>query len=283
MEANIVRAGFAQTEPVFGRPVENLERARVWVERAAPYDVLVLPELFASGYVFESRAEVESLAEARGGPTHAQLAAWAKASGGWIVAGFPERDGDRVFDSAWIVGPDGTATTYRKIHRFGDETRWFDAGDEPPRAPSIETAAGTFRVGVMICFDWFFPEVARSLALAGAEVILHPSNLVLPHCQEAMRTRCLENRVFAVTANRTGDDVRTAERRLHFTGRSQIVDPTGNVLSRATEDGECVDVREFDLRAARDKRVTPQNDLFGDRRPSLYGGWAEPGGDPTRA
>lgn len=131
--------------------------------------------------------------------------------------------------------------------------------------------AGTFRVGVMICFDWYFPETARCLALGGTEVVLHPSNLVLPHCQEAMKTRCLENRVFAVTANRVGDDVRSVDRRLHFTGSSQIVDPLGGVVVRVGEDRECVEVREIDLQQARDKRVTPLNDLFADRRPKLYG------------
>jgi predicted amidohydrolase len=122
----------------------------------------------------------------------------------------------------------------------------------------------------MICFDWLFPESARCLSLDGALVLLHPSNLVLPFCQDAMRTRCLENRVFAVTANRCGEDARGGER-LRFTGASQITGPRGEVLARAPADRECVEVVEIDLEEARDKRVTSRNDLFGSRRPAAYG------------
>jgi predicted amidohydrolase len=128
---------------------------------------------------------------------------------------------------------------------------------------------GQAKVGILICFDWRFPEAARSVALRGADVIAHPSNLVLPHCQESMRTRALENRVFAATANRVGEDVRTGVR-LGFTGKSQVVDPTGRVLWRAGARAPVARLVELDLALARNKRVTKRNDLFADRVPGLY-------------
>jgi predicted amidohydrolase len=123
----------------------------------------------------------------------------------------------------------------------------------------------------MICFDWLFPESARCLALDGADILLHPSNLVLPYCQDAMRTRCLENRVFAVTANRCGAEEGRGEQ-LRFTGSSQVTGPRGEVLSRAPEHREHLEVLEIDLAQARDKRVTPRNDLFASRQPDTYDG-----------
>ena len=120
----------------------------------------------------------------------------------------------------------------------------------------------------MICFDWRFPETARSLALLGADLIAHPSNLVLAHCPQAMITRCLENRVFAVTADRVGTEDRMGV--LKFIGQSQIVDPDGNILVRASETEEEVQIVEIDLEKARDKFLTPNNHIFKDRREDLY-------------
>ena len=122
----------------------------------------------------------------------------------------------------------------------------------------------------MICFDWRFPETARTLALAGADLIAHPSNLVLPHCPQAMVTRCLENRVFAITADRTGVEERVHGHPLHFIGQSQVVDPDGNVLYRASKNDEEVRVVEIDINKARDKSINSKNDLFEDRRHDLY-------------
>jgi len=122
----------------------------------------------------------------------------------------------------------------------------------------------------MICFDWIFPETTRILALKGADVICHCANLVLPYCQEAMVTRCLENRVFAVTANRTGTETR-GEKSLHFTGKSQITGPDGSILYRAGEATEECGVVEIDPTLARNKVINPYNDAFGSRRNEYYG------------
>jgi predicted amidohydrolase len=261
MSAIIVAA--VQTAPVFGDVTGNVERALALVPDAC--DLAVLPELCTTGYQFVSRAEARSLAETvPDGPTCARLRAFAAARGTHVVAGLAERHGEQVFNSAVLFQPDGGWGLYRKVHLFWEEKMLFDAGD---RGFPVFAAAGA-TVGLMICFDWIFPEAARSLALAGATLICHPSNLVLPHCPDAMITRCLENRVFAVTANRVGAENRTGTP-LRFIGLSQIVSPQGKRLVRLEADAEGAAVVLLDPATA-DRRITPRNDLLADRRPEMY-------------
>lgn len=125
---------------------------------------------------------------------------------------------------------------------------------------------------MLICFDYMFPEAARILALKGAQIICHPANLVLPiYGQEITKSRAIENRVFWIMANRCGQDKRD-NKELNFTGESQIVDPTGKILFRASADEEILKVMEIDPKAANNKWVTEANDLFADRRADLYRG-----------
>ena len=266
---DIFRVVVAQTRPHFGEVERNVTEALRLVDRAlgaSQAHLVVLPELFHTGYVFRSRSEARALAEdPRRGPTAAALATFARARGVTVVAGFCERAGRALHNSAIWVDGRGTRGVYRKVHLFDSEKRWF----QPGRDPWPVFRCGPARVGILICFDWRFPEAARSVALRGAEVIAHPSNLVLPHCQESMRTRALENRVFAATANRVGEDVRPGAR-LGFTGKSQVVDPKGDVLWRAGARAPAARLVELDLALARDKRVTKRNDLFSDRVPGLY-------------
>lgn len=266
---DVLRIVVAQTRPHFGEVERNLTEALRLVDRALGgkrADLVVLPELFHTGYVFRSRAEARALAEdPRRGPTAKALAAFARSRQLMVVAGFCERAGRLLHNSAIWVDARGTRGVYRKVHLFDSEKRWF----APGRDPWPVFRCGPAKVGILICFDWRFPEAARSVALRGADVIAHPSNLVLPHCQESMRTRALENRVFAATANRVGEDVRPGVR-LGFTGKSQVVDPTGRVLWRAGARAPVARRLELDLALARDKRVTKRNDLFADRVPGLY-------------
>jgi predicted amidohydrolase len=183
-----------------------------------------------------------------------------------IVAGLPERSGSRYFNSAIIVGSTGFIGCYRKTHLFFEETVFFTSGDTGFQVWDI----GAAKLGVMVCFDWFYPEAARTLALKGAEVIAHPSNLVLPHCPEAMVTRCLENRVFSVTANRTGSEARGGKPPLTFIGQSEIVTPRGQVLHRAGREQDELTVVEIEPAEARSKRLNEYNDLLKDRRSSYY-------------
>src|SRR5262249_1905702 len=142
----------------------------------------------------------------------------------------------------------------------------FDAGETAPPVLHVSDVG----VGLMICFDWVFPEVARTLALRGAQILAHPSNLVMPWCQAAMLTRSLENRVFSIPATRTGSEPKPDGSTTTFPGRSQVVSPRGELLLRAPQTGELAAAIEIDPAEALDKHINPRNDLFAERRPELY-------------
>jgi len=261
-----MKAGFFQFNTAFGKKQENFEKIRRAVSDNAT-DLLVLPEFFATGYQFISQEEVANLSEpVPQGETTEFLAGLSKERGMYIVAGLPERDGNIFYNSAVLTGPDGFIGLYRKTHLFFEENLFFTPGNSGFRV--WDTKIG--RIGIMVCFDWFFPESSRTLALRGAEVIAHPSNLVLPYCPQSMPVRCLENRVYAITANRTGREQRGDKPVLTFIGQSQITSPQGEILVRAGIDDELLGTADLDLSRARDKKLNDFNDLLKDRRPALY-------------
>lgn len=260
------RVGFFQFAPRFGDIAANLLTV-VSALRNARADIIVLPELAFTGYYFEDRAELASMAE---DPSESALISslveLCRDRDFFLVFGFAEKSADRIFNSALVVGPDGLVHTYRKLHLFNTEKEYFDPGDTPLETVDLRGV----KIGAMVCFDWAFPEVARVLALEGADLLCHPSNLVLSHCQNAMLTRCLENSVFAVTANRFGSDIRPRGT-LTFTGQSQLAGPGGELIFRAQPDQEILFITDIDLGKARDKSMYDKNDLFEDRRPGHYG------------
>lgn len=259
--------GYAQFEPRFGNRMANYAAIKHLAEEGKAADLLVFPELCVSGYDFRDREELASLAEPfEQGPTSLVSKELAETHQTTIVIGYPESAGTHIYNSCVLATPDGTLANYRKPHLFSRESRIFTPGDAPP--PVIDTPAG--KVGLMICLDWLFPEAARILALNGAQIIAHPSNLVLPHCQQAMVTRSLENGVFSITANRIGTEERT-DRSLTFTGASQVLGPRGERLASAPTDAEHLGLAEVDVAKADDKMITEENHLLGDRRPELYG------------
>ncbi len=264
-----MNVGYLQTSPVFGKPRENYDQVeRILSQYDGPksIDLLVLPELFPSGYTFVSPEEAESLAEPAEGPTAEFLRSLAAKTGGLVVAGFAERDGSRVYNSSLVVNAEAVVGRYRKIHLFNKETLFFSPGESEPPVYDV----GGIKIGVMICFDWFFPETMRILMLKGAQVVAHPSNLVLPYCQDAMKTRCLENRLFAVTANRIGREERGEDNFL-FTGASQITALDGRVLSSAPSQEIFIDTASIEPEQAAGKSINPYNDLIENRRTELYG------------
>jgi predicted amidohydrolase len=260
-----MRIAFVQINCRFMERERNVRRALQLIasERA---DLYILPELFSSGYLFMSREEVQSVAESfPEGPTCQALMEASKRHQCHIVAGLAEQAGGQIYNSSILVGPQGYRATYRKIHLFDEEKLWFTPGDRPFAAHDI----GPAKLGMMICFDWIFPESMRSLTLAGADIICHSANLVLPYCQKAMTTRCLENGVYAITANRTGTD-RRGDKSWHFTGASQITGPRGEVLAQAGKSMEEIKVVTVDPLKAREKWLNPRNHLLQDRRPGFY-------------
>jgi predicted amidohydrolase len=261
----IVTAGFYQFAPERSRPDLNLARVESAV-RSARVSLLVCPELCLTGYLFLDRDELMSVAEpVPDGPSSARLRDLARETGTGIVAGLAERDGARVYNAAALFAPDGAVTVYRKAHLFGTENQVFDRAGPTPRVASV---AG-LRVGIMICYDWMFPEMARILALEGADVIAHPANLVRPYCQDAMVTRSIENIVYTVTASRTGAET-VDGLTLRFMGRSQIVSPLGERLATADPVEECVGRAKLRPALAREKRINEHNDILADRRTDLY-------------
>ena len=261
-----MRVGYYQYTPQFGEVEKNLDVVIGRLE-SIDCDLLVLPELAMTGYQFCSIEEVEKLSEpVPHGSTTCRLAQLAKRRNCYIVAGLPERHANQLFNSAILVGPSGFLGVYRKVHLFFEETLFFSPGDLGFHVWDIRDS----KIGLLICFDWFYPEAARTLALKGADILCHPSNLVLPHCPDAMVTRCLENRVFSITANRIGEEARGGKPALQFIGKSEIISPTGKILHRTPEDQSELVVIDIDPKEARDKMLNPYNDLLRDRRLLYY-------------
>ena len=261
----MLRIAVGQMEPIIGDLKGNLQKMSNLLKIATDeeVDILVLPELLNSGYVFESKEEAESLSEEiPKGPFSKKLKKWSE-NGGMVVAGLCERTENALHNSAAIFSKGNHVSTYRKIHLFDEELLWFSAGE---KETPIVTHNG-YRFGVIICYDWAFPELTRVLALNGAQVILHPANLILTslYCSKAMITRSIENRVFTATASRIG-----MERGLHFLGASQITDPRGHVLLSMDDKETGVSWIEIDPAVADDKTISKRNDVLKDRKPNLY-------------
>ena len=176
-----------------------------------------------------------------------------------------EKEGENIYNAAMIVSNEGVIEVYRKIHLYYREKLWFTPGNKPLKVYDINGV----KIGIMICFDWIFPETSRTLSLLGADIIVHPANLVLPYCQNAMITRCLENRVFAVTSNRIGEEKRGSDH-FKFTGRSQITSYNGEVLSSAPSDKPYVDFIDINIDKARNKNLNEFNNILEDRKPNFY-------------
>ena len=261
------KLGYYQFQPEFLNPEANLDKVSKKIEQAEDFDLLVLPELANSGYTFVKHSEVEKAAESiPEGTFVTKLRELAEEKNGYIVSGVCEKKGSAFFNSAVLVGPDNFLYVYRKVHLFDREKLFFQQGDGPFKVHKIREA----RVGVLICFDWIFPEATRILALKGMTVLAHSANLVLPFCQTAMLARSVENKIFTLTANRIGTEI-NGDVTLSFTGKSQITSPKMEVLSQASEDKEAMEFVSIDPKIAENKNLNTRNNLFLDRRTELYG------------
>ena len=261
-----MKIGFIQFKPEFGDKEYNINKTLKLINDGKEADLLVLPELCNTGYLFENLTELDELAEEI--PNGKTTQAWiqkAKETKTYIVAGICERLQNNFYNSSVLIGPKGFVDVYRKIHLFDNEKKFFKLGMGPLKVYDIGKAI----IGMMICFDWAFPETARILALKGAEIICHPSNLVLTYAQKSMLSRSIENRIFTITANRIGADIRLNSK-LSFTGNSQITSPKMEILTQAQDDTEEVVVIEIDPKIAQNKMITPNNHVFKDRRIDLY-------------
>ncbi len=265
-----MKIGFLQFEPILGDREANMKKIGRLLNTDAETGLIVLPELCHSGYNFASREQAWETSEEIGKGVFVEfLVSLARERRCHIVAGINERDKDRLYNASVLVGPEGVIGKYRKMHLFWNEPDIFQAGDLGLPVFDI----GSCRIGMLICFDWIFPEVWRILALKGADLVCHPSNLVLPgFCQKAIPVHAMINRIYIITANRIG-----TEGELTFTGLSVIADPKGEVIAQAAQNTEVIKVAEMDLNLARDKMMTPRNHVFKDRRPEEYRLLCEPG------
>ena len=260
-----MRLGICQINPVFGDKKKNIEKVVDLLERKGDGDFLVLPELFNTGYNFISREEAYSFAENDTGETITILKDITRKKKMGIYAGVAEKEGNNLYNSSYLIANGDVIGKYRKIHLYGREKEIFNPGNMGFSVISYKGA----KFGMMICFDWIFPEVARTLALKGAQIILHSANLILPYCQDAMRTRAIENRVFIATANRIGREERGGIS-YRFTGRSQVIAPDGEVLIKMNEGEESILWVEINPESADNKDINAYNNLFKDRREEYY-------------
>lgn len=249
----------------------NLDKILTSLEAAAQAgaELVVFPECALTGYCYTSREEAAPMAETVPGPSAEKLSAAAKALGCTVIVGMLEREGERIYNAAAVIGPQGVLGTYRKLHlpELGID-RFVALGDTP--FPVFETAHG--RVGVSICFDLSFPESGRVLKLKGAQLFVIPTNWPLgsDSVQHTPEVRATENHLHVVAADRVGE-----ERGFRFSGHSKIVDFAGEILAEAGDSEETILYGELDLAAADCNRVVRvpglwEFDRIAARRPEMY-------------
>ena len=259
------RVGYYQFRPLFGKPEQNCKKI-ITVLDSVESDLLVLPELALSGYYFANKEEALHFSEDPNNSKNIDsICELAAKKNMHLVLGFVERQQNNCFNSAALIGPNGIEHIYRKIHLFNEEKFIFAEGDIPFKVNTINGV----KLGLIVCFDWVFPETIRMLAMQGAQVICQPANLVLTYCQQTMIARSIENRVFIITCNRYGQEIRP-QGALKFTGRSQIVAPGGNILHRSAAQREAIYLCDIDPKDANNKFITKYNHLFNDRRVEFY-------------
>ena len=259
----MVKIGLVQFAPNMGDVKANIEQIKELVNSREKCDMYVLPELANSGYRFQNREEAILYSEQTTDSVFIEaLISIAKDKDAYLVSGFCELSGDKLYNSSVLVGPEGMVGIYRKLHLFMDEKDIFEPGDLG--LPVFETKLG--KIGMQVCFDWMFPETWRVLAMKGALLVAHPSNLVLPYCQSVVQSYALINKLFIATANRIGE-----ERDLIFTGQSVLVNPDGETILMADDKEKAVLIEEVDLSLALNKQITQRNQAFSDRREDVYG------------
>ena len=274
-----------QMDVRFAEPGPNREAMAAWHRRAREQkaDVTLFPECATTGYCYESRDEALPLAEPIPGPTTEFFQSLCGEVGGTVAFGLLERDGDSLFNAAVLVGAGGVIASYRKVHLpYLGVDRFVDFGERTFVVKDMALPGGEpVRFGLNICYDSGFPEASRVLALAGADLILLPTNwptgaeLLAEH---AIPTRALENAIYYAAVNRVG-----SERGFRFIGGSRICDPTGKTLAAGPAEGEALLVAEIDPARARNKtvvRVPGKHliDRLADRRPEFYGPLIDPTG-----
>ncbi len=253
-------------------PDGNRRRVVAAVEDAVARgaELVVLPELVISGYVFADLAEAVARSEPVDGPTVTLLAELSARHGIVLVAGFCERgEGERPYNSLAVLDRGRLLAVYRKTHLWGTEKNVFAVGNV--LAPVVQTSVGV--VAAMICYDLEFPEMVRDVALRGAQIVVAPSNWPSnspPRGERAPETvkaqaNAAVNRIFVVVTDRVG-----AERGVEWIGGSVICNVDGYPVAGPAQGEATTLLAELDLSEALAKDIGPYNHAFADRRPDLY-------------
>ncbi|MSQ32590.1 MAG: carbon-nitrogen hydrolase family protein [Dehalococcoidia bacterium] len=271
--AQIITVAAAQIEPRILEKESNLAKIKDCARKAAAMgaELIVFPEAALSGYCFDNLDQCLPVAEPIPGPSTNELAKLCKELNVYLVVGMLEQASNGIYNSASLIGPDAVLANYRKTHLPYLGIDRFVSHGKGPITPH-KTPIGS--VGMHICYDATFPEVARTMSLLGADILTLPTNW--PEGRERMpgfviHARALENHVFFIACDRVGE-----ERGFRFIGRSKILSYTGDTLAEASADKEEIIIAKLDLDEARNKHVVYrprefESELFGDRRPELYG------------
>lgn len=254
-----------QNSPIFGEKEKNINDLLKMMD-STEAELYILPEMSYSGYQLVSKEEAAALADKAGSDNIMRFAEWSKAHGSAVILGFPEAAEDgKIYNSSVFITPEGDKHIYRKSHLFYKEKIFYAPGNT---GFFVREWHGV-KIGQAICFDWYFSESFRTLALLGADLIAHCTNIVMPYFQRAAFARAIENKVYIATSNRIGTEERDGEK-LVYTGESVIVDPLGNYLVDAPSDKTGVFTAEIDTKLSRNKKLNDFNDVIGDRRTIFY-------------
>jgi predicted amidohydrolase len=237
-------------------------------------DLICFPELAFSGYFFWTKDQIAPYTLDFKSNFISQIQDIASTQDKIILFGFPERQGKNFYNSCAILFPDSKlSTVYRKTHLFYRERFIFEPGNTgffvvsyPPK---------NINLGTMICYDWRFPEAARTLALLGADLIACPSNLVTKIWHLAIPARAIENKVFFLVAIRIGTETNNGET-LEFNGKSGVWHYNGSQIASAGDNEETIITAEIEPSETRNKAIDNLNDIFKDRRPEMYRKLIEP-------
>jgi predicted amidohydrolase len=268
-----IRVAGVQMDPKLADVGANLARCLELLDVAVAggAQLVAFPEAALSGYVYRSLEEAVPVAETVPGPSTEIIANACRRLDVHVAVGLLEKDGDGCYNCSALIGPQGLVGKYRKLHLpFLGVDRFVRPGDLAPVV--FDTPLG--RIGLAICYDLDFPELARVLTLMGAQLILTITNW--PDDIEfvpdyVVQTRARENLVNLMAINRAGE-----ERGVRFIGRSKIVDPTGTTLAEGNHFIEDLVFADIDMAAADQKHkvVIPgelEVDMLEDRRPEFYG------------
>jgi predicted amidohydrolase len=226
-------------------------------------ELMVAPELATTGY--GAGEAIRALAEPPHGQQVSRIAALAAELGMALAAGFAERAGGAVYNSAVLAEPGGRCSVYRKCHLYGDyERALFAPGDARPRIVEV----GHLKLGMLICYDVEFPEAVRHLALSGVDLVLvptaQPDTPDAPFiCEKIVPVRAFENGIAIVYADHAGADERFA-----YAGRSCIALPDGTDAARAAPSGPALIVADYE--PARYAAARAANPYLAERRTDLF-------------